>query len=272
VQQDHVVLRTPLKVNHIRGGLVVLKRKGVGQANQGEALELDTIINSCDAEVVAKGTSDKGKDRGAIVRHGPYTLWGYAGEVEELRKPGRALFINTVYYAAAQRDQVVLERRMNKTRYGLAPYLKSPGLVETMRQYLPEELAKTPQDEIEAWIEENRPYLRVEGRRFLVDAFAKAQGVANHRRAYLERCIECLRDPATAEDAQRSLETCTEERFGADSAAWQEWFDANADYLYFSDCDGFRFLVDEEARDRGIPFEKLRGWSSEEIDYSILRS
>ena len=268
MRPDHQILRAPRKVNHVRGGLVVLKKVGVGQENQGEALTLDTIIGSCDAEVVAKGTSDKGPNRGAIVRHGPYTLWGYAGGVEELRRPGKALFINTVYYAAAQREQIVLEKRMNKTRYGLAAYLEKPGLLETARQYLPESLDKATVEEVEAWIVENRPYLRVEGRRFYVDEFAKAQGIPNHRRAFLERCFELLESAELANDAQAALESYTGQSLGADPDAWRGWYAENRDYLYFTDCDGFRFLVDEQAKEKGVSFDELRGWSSEEIDYT----
>ena len=52
-----------------------------------------------------------------------------------------------------------------------------------------------------------------------------------------------------------------------DAKAWAGWLKENRDYLYFSDCEGFRFKVDEEAKEKRIPFEELRGWSSESIDY-----
>ena len=266
---EHPVLTSPLAVKNTRGGLVVLERIGKGQAEQGEAIELDTIAGSCDAEVVARGTSAKGPARGSIVRHGPFTLWGFAGGVREMTGPGRDLFINTLHYAARQGDQAVLERRMNKTRYGLEPYLASAGLLETVRQYLPEEQEKASKEEVEAWIAGNRPYLRSEGRRLVVDRFARAQGIPNHKLALLERAIECLGDEDLAAQALEVLERYTGQDLGPAAPAWRAWYEESADYLFFSDCDGFRFVLDEQAQARGIPFEELRGWSSEEIDYAV---
>ena len=49
----------------------------------------------------------------------------------------------------------------------------------------------------------------------------------------------------------------------------KRWLAANRDYLHFSDSEGFVFKVDEEAKRRQIPFARLRGWSSEEIDYRV---
>ena len=51
------------------------------------------------------------------------------------------------------------------------------------------------------------------------------------------------------------------------ATAWVKWLKANRDYLFFTDCEGFRFKVDEEAKRKGVPTKKLRGWSSEEVDY-----
>ena len=100
MRRNHPILHRPLQVPHRRGRLLVLERTGANQREMGEALTLDGIVNSCDAEVIAKGGSDKGPVRGAIVRHGRYTLWGFAGGVQGMTPAGRALFINTVFYSA----------------------------------------------------------------------------------------------------------------------------------------------------------------------------
>ena len=264
---EHEILRAPLEVEHQNGGLMVLKQIGQGQENQGEAISLDTIVSSCDAEVVAKGTSAKGPNRGAILRHGSYVLWAYAGGVKAMTRSGRRLFINTVYFTVRQQGRAVLEQRRNMTRDGLLTYFAKPELLETARQYLPEELDQAPLEEVQAWLAENRPYLFVEGRRFQVDDFARALGIPNHRRAFLERCIAGLEDEALAGDALEALEFYTGQELGPSVEAWKDWYGENAEYLFFTDCDGFRFVVDEEAKALRVPFEKLRGWSSEELDY-----
>jgi len=251
----------------------VLKERGRTQAEMGEALTIDSIVGSCDAEVIAVGPSGKGPGRGAILRHGANTLWGFAGGPDEMTPAGRALFVNVVHYAAAQGGKPVLEKRLNGTRDGLFSSLdfarKHPGYIRTMRRlYLPEALGKADPDAVEAWLTEHRPYLRTNGRRFELDEPALAWKIPNHRVAFLEKCVENLRRKRERERSHGALVRYTGFEFPAtDAEAWAGWLKENRDYLYFSDCEGFRFKVDEEAKEKRIPFEKLRGWSSESIDY-----
>ncbi len=140
MRADHPVLHTPLKVPHNGGALTVLKGREKHQI--GEAISLDSLENSCDAEILVKGDSAKGPNRASVSRHGPYTFCGYGGEVDDMTLAGRALFINTVHWAAQHGSAVVLEKRVNKTRDGLMPYLRKPGLIQTMRRYIPEDLAE----------------------------------------------------------------------------------------------------------------------------------
>jgi hypothetical protein len=270
------VLNAPLRVPHDEGRLHVLVEKAERQSEMGEALTLDGFINACDAELIARGLSDKGPDRGAITCHGPYTLWGFAGGVDGMTSAGRALFVNTVHYAASRKDAEVLEFRRNRTRDGLYAYLesartRSPGLLRTLQRYLPETMKGKSIQETEAWIDANRAWFYLEGRRFLVDEFARSTGIPNHRRTFLEHCIQLLENEESGrtEAAREALERYTGLPRTTPAKAWRSWFDENRDYLYFSDCDGFRFKVDRTAKARKIPFEKLRGWSSEVLDYRV---
>ncbi len=90
------ILTTPLSVPNRDGSVKVLKQIGATQKDQGEALTLDSIVGSCDAEVLAVGPSGKGPGRGAILRHGPCTFWGFGGTVAALTPAGRPLFVNVV--------------------------------------------------------------------------------------------------------------------------------------------------------------------------------
>lgn len=239
----------------------------------GEALSLDTIVHSIDAELIAKGTSGKGPNRGAIVRHGRFTLWGFEGPPADMTAPGRRLFVNTVVYAAKHRASRVLEKRRNQTRDGLFVYLelartKNAGFLQTMAQYLPEQARGKSIEETQAWVVENRSYLRANGRVFEVDTFAKNLGIPNHRRELLEHCIANLENGKNVRESVEELVRYTDCRELGDSAdAWRKWYDENEDYLFFSDCDGSRFLVDEEAKTAGVATDVFRGWSSEQIDY-----
>ena len=136
-----------------------------------------------------------------------------------------------------------------------------------MRRYIPETLSEASAAEIEEWLETNRPYLRCDGRRFTVDRLAEAWKIPNHRKEFLERAIEELKKGRDADVALRALERYTAQNLGSSPEAWETWYEENEDYLFFSDSQGFVFLIDQEAKEKGIPFEKLRGWSSEKIDY-----
>jgi hypothetical protein len=240
----------------------------------GEALTLDGIVNSIDAELIAKGTSAKGPNRGAIVRHGRYTLWGFEGPVENMTEEGKAMFINTVYYAAKHAEFAVLERKKNSTRDNLFDYItlaenQDPGFLRTLEQYIPESERGKSIEETGKWLKENRPYLYIDGRVFRVDELARSLEIPNYRREYLQRCINNLKQAADVERTLTMLRRYTGRDFGSTPQAWQQWYDDNYDYLFFSDTDGTHFIIDQQAREKQIPSEQFRNWSSEQIDYRV---
>lgn len=145
---------------------------------------------------------------------------------------------------------------------------RAPGYINTMRRlYLPPVFGTATPDEVREWLSENRPHLRTNGRRFELDELAKGLGIPNHQVVYLEKCIENLQRTREPQESHAALTRYTGQDYpGTDKAAWRRWFKENRDYLYFSDSEGFVFKVDEEAKKQRIPFAKLRGWSSEEID------
>jgi hypothetical protein len=261
-------------VPNVGGRLNVLAERGRRQSDMGEALTLDSIVGSVDAEVVAVGPSDKGPNRGAILRHGSRTLWSFAGGVDAMTEAGRALFVNTVAYAAKFRDAPVLEKRTNKTRDALLDSLafarRVPGYIATIKRlYVPKELAEKNLAEIEAWVKRNRPYLRSDGRRLTVDPLARELKTPNHRTKYLELLIRMLSGKRKEEALAALHRYAGRKDLGADADAWARWFRENRRYLWFSDCDGFRFKLDEEAKRKKVAAAKLRGWSSENVDYRL---
>ncbi|MHC4166312.1 MAG: hypothetical protein ACYSWQ_05090 [Planctomycetota bacterium] len=274
MQQKHDILNSPFDIANKDGQIKVLKHRAKEQRNMGEALTLDSIVNSIDAELIATGPSAKGPNRGAIVRHGRYILWGFEGPVSNMTDSGQRLFVNTVCYAAQQCNSPVLENLLNGTRdqlYAKLDFAKSaPGYLNTIRRlYVPNSMQNATFEEIEDWVKENRPYLRVEGKRpFIVDEFAKELGIPNHTKAFLEKCIQLIEEEDDVEEAVSALARYTGRTdLGASASAWREWLTENRDYLYFSDSDGFRFKIDKEAKAKGIATADLRGWSSEFLDY-----
>lgn len=240
VRPKHDILREPNKVSSRKGVMKVLKKREKAQKKMGAAFTNDTIFNSIDAELIALGDSGKGPNRGAIVRHGPYTIWGYLGEDSDMTETGKALFVNTCFYATKHANSQVLEKRLNQTRDGRS--------------------ARFPAAD--------RPYIRVDPknrRKFEVDELAKQAGIPNHKKAYLKYLIKYVSKRKPALEALERYTGIT--TFGAKASKWKKWFKRNADYLWFSDCEGFKWKIDEQAKARKIKTQKLRGWSSEEINY-----
>jgi hypothetical protein len=270
VQPDHEILKFPFEIPHNKGEIKVLKKKEQTQAMMGEALTLDGIVNSIDAELIAKGTSGKGPERGAIVRHGPYTLWAFEGPVTNMTDEGKALFVNTVCYSAKQKDASVLEKKQNKTRDGLFIYLANKGLLGTLQMYLPEEAKGKSAEQTYNWLLKNRAYLRINGRPFEIDELARKMNIPNYKKEYLQRLIVRLGDNPDDMESQKALVRYTGmEKFGSSDQKWQKWFDENKDYLFFSDTQGSMFLIDTEAKIKGQPTEQLRSWSSEELNFRV---
>lgn len=274
MRNKHDILNSPLDVPNDYGRLKVLKRQAKEQSEMGEALTLDSIVNSIDAELIATGPSAKGPNRGAIVRHGQYILWGFEGPVSKMTDAGRRLFVNTVFYAALHGDSPVLEKRINGTRdklFGSLEFARRvPGYLNTIKSLdLPGNMKDKTFREIEKWVAENRSYLRVEDRRrLMVDEFAKRLGVPNHKKEFLDRCIQLLEQDDNSPEAFNALiryTKCTD--IEPSAAAWKQWFTENKNYLYFSDSEGFHFKIDEEAKKNGIASEDFRGWSSESLNY-----
>jgi hypothetical protein len=152
----------------------------------------------------------------------------------------------------------------------LARY-RVPGLLGKFRELLPTEARGKSPEETEAYLEKNRDYLRLDDRGFVIDGFAKRLGIANYRRGLLERCIENLRGDREVQDSAATLTRYTGLAMGTSAASWDSWYAENKDYLFFSDCQGYQFLIDEQAKAKDVPTAKLRGWSSDQINYRVHR-
>jgi hypothetical protein len=81
--------------------------------------------------------------------------------------------------------------------------------------------------------------------RIAIDEDAKALGIANRDPALLEKCVSMLEKGDRKDLAQRLLERYTDQKHGADAAAWRRWLEVSRSRLYFTDTGGYRFRVKE---------------------------
>ena len=133
-----------------------------------------------------------------------------------------------------------------------------------MREYTRFDLVSLPEnlksrfgeswDEYVEYYRENRAYLHSpdaeDGRGLYldVDPIVKQFGIPNNDIKLLEHCIKLLgqNEEGRSKLALSVLKRYTQEDF-TEAEQWQSWLDTYRDYLYFSDVNGFKFLVDLNA-------------------------
>lgn len=76
-----------------------------------------------------------------------------------------------------------------------------------------------------------------------IDEDVQKIGISNHDVGLLERCIEMMQKNEQPELALRVLKRYTDQDFN-DAASWKKWLDSNKSKLFFTETDGYRFMVD----------------------------
>ena len=77
---------------------------------------------------------------------------------------------------------------------------------------------------------------------FSIDEDVKAIGISNHSVKLLETCADMLRRGDHADLALRVLKRYTSESF-TNAKEWKAWLSKNKDKLFFTETDGYRFMV-----------------------------
>ncbi|UMB60842.1 hypothetical protein MHL31_01185 [Lutibacter sp. A80] len=76
----------------------------------------------------------------------------------------------------------------------------------------------------------------------LVDEDAKSLGIANNDIKLLEKAVKMLTNKEQSETAKRILTRYTKESFET-AKEWEQWFTKNHKKLYFSEGDGYKYIV-----------------------------
>ena len=95
-----------------------------------------------------------------------------------------------------------------------------------------------------------------------VDTDLQAAAIDASGPEFFERCIAALQRPGEAgARARRLLARFAPEGPGlqASSDAWNAWWKANSDYLFFGEIGGYHWYLDPLAKQRGVPTARLRG-------------
>lgn len=233
-------------------------------------VSLDAALgDSPDVEIFCGGINTKNEVGAALWRQGHLMHFGFEQSPTQMNEIGRALLVNAIAYIARFRD----DQAICRVAGGAEPRSTFEGWLES---------EKFPLDFVAAWIEPellsgieasraayldwftaNRTWLCPgDAGKLAIDADAKALGVGYDQVEVFDRAVAAL-----AEDGERSTcaRTLLERRApeppqeGASAEAWRSWLESNRPYLFFSDRGGYRWYVDQLAKERGVPTAELRG-------------
>ncbi|MHC5114516.1 MAG: protein-disulfide reductase DsbD domain-containing protein [Planctomycetota bacterium] len=178
------------------------------------------------------GLSDEGYERWTeMIDDANARLQREIDKVRERKEAGETL---------SKYDEQILQAKADMTwnRGDVAKYVVPPTLASEWG----EDWSK-----YRAYYTDNRPYLRTSGeghrQTLAVDEDVKGLGIPNDDPRLLETCVAMLERGEQVALARRVLERYTPEQFD-DAAGWRAWLDANRDRLFFTECGGYKFMVD----------------------------
>lgn len=95
------------------------------------------------------------------------------------------------------------------------------------------------------YMTDNFGYLYCDPNKFFdysIDEDVQRMGISNHKVNLLEKCIDMLKHDDQKEVALRVLKRYTAEDFTS-AKEWSNWFSKNKSKLFFTETDGYRFMV-----------------------------
>jgi hypothetical protein len=228
-------------------------------------------FDSPEIEILCGGINAKTASAAAVWRQGNLLHFGFDLSPEEMNERGRALLVNAIVYVARftedrpityAPDRAVLragaDRLMAKKEPGksylewyFTPEIRERGHVENWAAF-------------QSWYRKHRDYLRAERKKrgsLVLDEEAKSFGIPPNRPEFFPAMIDALRTgrpkaiQATALLRRYAPHGPSEMLAGV----WQNWWEENRPYLFFSESGWYRWYLDPLAKKRGVPIAKLRG-------------
>ncbi|MEW6306154.1 MAG: hypothetical protein AB1705_22025 [Verrucomicrobiota bacterium] len=235
----------------------------------------DDFADLPEVEYMCGGINSKTHTAAAIWRQGNLLHFGFEQSPAEMNETGQALLLNSIAYIS----------RFTQDR----PIVITPsvfaGPVPPMRTYPQRIIAREDRDladlnyylsaetlaelrgknrnEHSEWFARMRSYLGpADSQKLGVDKTALSFGAPPDKPEFFERLIDVSRtNQERRAEAGRLLARYAPDGpgEGASAEAWQQWWQTNKPYLFYSDAGGYRWYIDPLAKKRGISTTRLRG-------------
>ena len=225
-----------------------------------------------EVEIFSGGINEQSPRSAAFWRQGNLLHFGFDQSPAEMNATGQAMLINAIVYISRFTqdrpidispsifgpEKTAISR--NRAKNYFANY---PGEVPNV--FTSETLAgfdwRNPTN-AQVWFASSRPWLHPNANNLLeIDAEAKSLGVIYDAVDFFPKTIAALRDEKTRPAAEillaRYAPAGNEGISGA--AAWENWWQDNAPYVFYSELGNYRWYVDPLAKQHSIPTKDLRG-------------
>ena len=220
------------------------------------------------------GWNAKKPSAAGIWRQGNLLHFGFQPSPEELNETGRAILANSIHYIARFTEDRPIGATVSvfsgRPRPEQRRYLKSTIASEraTPRAVadrffqgdLRETVAAMERADLTQWVSDNIAYLVAdqEGKLVRADDLATLEIdiAAPDALEKLHGALDGEHADLAAAALERHVDSGPEV---ADVGQWKAYLTENAQYLFYSEVAGYRFLLDPLAQARGVPSANLRG-------------
>jgi hypothetical protein len=222
--------------------------------------------DSPDAEWISSGINSKGPTSLALGRHANLFLWGFSADPTQLTESGKRVFVNTICWMK-QFDgarPLITAKPYSSRDWALvyAGYISDFGDDASKAQYIERSFPKRvlesvgkDGEQLATFYRENLEYLIRTEHGFDVDDDLKVLGAGNRSPSFLPALIARWTAAPADELCARLAARYVDEPAPRSAAELREWYEAQRDRLFFSDCGGFKWCVDTRP-ERAAPQEK----------------
>jgi hypothetical protein len=233
------------------------------------------LIDSPEVEIICGGLNEKDLRGGALWRQGHLLHFAFDLSPSDMNEVGQALLLNSIAYIARfTEDRPIARTRTAWDADGAAPrsrrwiedlFVSRKPSEETLNYYLnPATISlvrNMNRPTYEKWFKENSTFISCDSKgRLAVDTTAKGMGIVFDAPDFVPKCLTNLTSAVNTPKARVLLDRYVPDGPRTNSfVAWNEWWEENRPYLFFSERGGYRWYIDPLAKRRGIPSRELRG-------------
>lgn len=231
-----------------------------------------------EVEFFCGGINEKTPSASALWRQGNLLHFGFEQSPVEMNDTGRAMLVNSIAYISKFTEDRPID--ISPSVFGKEPiastrrragYFTDPSRFPEYRMEWLTSLFSSAtlksfdwhdRNRATVWFNAARPWLHPSpGNLLEVDEEAKSLGIPFDSVEFFPKTITAMCDRNTKAKAAALLARYAPEGPGphATANAWQDWWEANTPYLFYSEMGGYRWYIDPLAKKRGVPTKDLRG-------------